>query len=136
MQAINHDDQSIYLTRGDVLLFDIEAKSNVDQQHKFEFGDVIRLKIYKKKNAKEVVLQKDFLVTKDGETSVQCYLSGDETKLGEIISKPVDYWYEVELNPYDEPQTIIGYDDDGPKIFKLFPEGADKEEFEVERRGK
>lgn len=38
----------------------------------------------------------------------------------------MDYWYEVELNPETEAQTIIGYDEDGPKIFRLYPEGDDE----------
>ena len=50
-------------------------------------------------------------------------LSSTDTRIGEIINKPVDYWYEIELNPDTTPQTIIGYDADGPKILKLFPEG-------------
>jgi hypothetical protein len=31
----------------------------------------------------------------------------------------------VELNPFTNPQTIIGYNDDGAKIMRLFPEGKD-----------
>jgi hypothetical protein len=33
----------------------------------------------------------------------------------------------VEVNPEIQPTTIIGYDEDGAKIFKLFPEGGDLE---------
>ena len=58
---------------------------------------------------------------------VEIFLHGAETKFGEVINKPVDYWYEVELNPETKPQTIIGYDEDGAKVFKLFPEGRDVE---------
>ena len=61
---------------------------------------------------------------------VEIYLTEEDTKIGEVISKPKDYWYEVELNPDEEPQTIIGYDEDGAKIFKLFPEGDDIESYE------
>lgn len=50
---------------------------------------------------------------------------GDETKIGEYISKPKEYWYEIELNPETYPQTIIGYDEDGPKVLILYPEGGD-----------
>jgi hypothetical protein len=69
-------------------------------------------------------LQKDFPVVEATE-NVDIFLSKEDTKFGEVISKPKDYWYEVELNPEDNPQTIIGYDEDGAKIFKLFPEGDD-----------
>ena len=89
-------------------------------------GDLIRIKVFKKKNCAEVVLEKDFPVTAATQ-KVQVYLSEEDTKIGKVISKPTDYWYEVELNPLSDPQTIIGYDEDGAKVFKLFPEGADKE---------
>ena len=52
-------------------------------------------------------------------------MTGEDTKIGQVINKPIDYWYEIELNPEINPQTVIGYDNDGAKIFKLFPEGAD-----------
>ena len=37
------------------------------------------------------------------------------------MNKPVEYWYEIELN---NEHTVIGYDDNGAKIFMLFPEGS------------
>jgi hypothetical protein len=46
-------------------------------------------------------------------------------KIGDVISKHKDYWYEVVLNDDTLPQTIIGYDEDGAKLFRLFPEGDD-----------
>ena len=57
-------------------------------------------------------------------------LTEQDTRIGDVISKPVDYWYEVTLNPYTNPQTFIGYDEDGAKVFKLFPEGNDVDEDE------
>lgn len=125
MYKINQEDKSIYVTRGDAVLFDVEASFD-GNPYTFMPGDLVRIKVFKKKNCAEVVLEKDFPVTKATD-EVQIYLSEDDTKIGNVISKPVDYWYEVELNPLSEPQTIIGYDEDGARIFKLFPEGADKE---------
>jgi hypothetical protein len=58
---------------------------------------------------------------------VTIFLDGKDTKFEDLISKPKDYWYEVELNPDAHPQTIIGYGEDGPVLFKLFPEGAEVE---------
>lgn len=116
-----NDDLSIYVTRGDIVAFTVTAKDN-GNNYKFQPGDVVRIKVFGKKDAENVVLQKDFPVLTVTE-KVEIYLTEDETRIGEVISKPVDYWYEVELNPYDDPQTIIGYDEDGAKVFKLFPEG-------------
>ena len=90
----------------------------------FKAGDLVRFKVFGKKKAESVLLQKDFTVTEESE-SVTIVLTEKDTKIGGVISKPTDYWYEVELNPLTEPQTLIGYDEDGAKVFKLFPEGAD-----------
>ena len=122
-----NDDLSIYATRGDVVFFSVEAEVD-GLPYQFQAGDVVRIKVYGKKNAENVVLQKDFPVT-EAAYKVDVLLTEEDTKIGGVISKPTDYWYEVELNPYNNPQTIIGYDEDGAKVFKLFPEGDDVPEF-------
>lgn len=127
-----NDDLSIYATRGDIVFFSVSAEEN-GEQHTFQAGDLVRFKAFSKKDCENVILQKDFPVT-EATDMVDIFLTEEDTKIGEVISKPVDYWYEIELNPFDRPQTIIGYDDDGAKIFKLFPEGDDLKEVEVTAR--
>lgn len=122
MYKVN-DDLSIYVTRGDIVLMSVSADYK-GTPHTFQPGDLIRIKVSKKKKCTEVVLMKDFPVTSETQ-NVQMFLDQNDTRIGDVISKPVDYWYEIELNPLTEPQTIIGYDEDGAKIFKLFPEGSD-----------
>jgi hypothetical protein len=122
-----NEDLSIYATRGDIVFFTVSAAED-GKPYKFQAGDVLRIKIYGKKDAEAVVLQKDFPVYDVTET-VEIFLTEADTKIGEVISKPKDYWYEVELNPGDNPQTIIGYSEDGPAVFKLFPEGDDIGEY-------
>lgn len=122
MLTIN-DDNSIYVTRGDTVAFSVTAEKD-GENYVFKAGDVLRIKVFEKKNCENVVLQKDFPVTRETET-VEIFLTEQETKIGEVISKPKDYWYEVELNPLTNPQTIIGYDEEGARLFKLFPEGED-----------
>jgi hypothetical protein len=123
MFKIDKEDLTIYVTRGDAVVFAVNAKTSTGEKHEFLQGDIVRLTVYTKKKADNVVLQKDFLVTSNT-TDVEIFLSKDETNIGEIISKPVDYWYDVVLNPDTYPQTIIGYNDDGARIFKLFPKGV------------
>lgn len=95
------------------------------QQHLFKQGDVIRFRVLEKNHPETVIIQKD--VTVESETpTVEISLKKEDTKIGELISKPVEYWYEVELNPETDPQTILGYDVSGPKILRLYPEGGDK----------
>lgn len=125
-----NEDNSIYATRGDIVFFSVSAEDIVTKvKHTFQAGDVLRIKIYEKKAAENVVLQKDFPVL-ENTSEVEIYLTEEDTKIGEVISKAKDYWYEVELNPDETPQTIIGYNEDGPVLFKLFPEGEDIENYE------
>lgn len=125
MFVIN-EDLSIEATRGDIVFFTVQAKDDTGSYYEFQAGDVLRMKIYGKKNAENVLLEKDFPITTNANSYV-ILLNEEDTKIGPVISKPTDYWYEIELNPYTNPQTIIGYDFDGAKIFKLYPEGADSE---------
>jgi hypothetical protein len=121
-----NDDGTILCTRGDVGEINVQATSN-GEAYTFLAGCVVRLKVFAKKDCENVVLQKDMTVKEDT-TQVSILLERKDTKIGDVISKPVDYWYEVELNPNTRPQTIVGYDEDGAKVFKLFPEGKDVEE--------
>ncbi len=123
MYVIDKNNGNIYATRGDIVVLSVSADDN-GKPYTFQAGEVLRIKVFVKKDAESVVLQKDFPITAATQT-VELFLDENDTKIGEVISKPRDYWYEVELNPFDNPQTIIGYDEDGPKIFRLFPEGAD-----------
>ena len=118
-----NDDLSIYMTRGDVAVFNVAVDAG-GEAYAFQPGDVVRIKVFEKKGCDCVVLQKDFPVAEATE-SVEVLLTGEDTKIGELIHKPRDYWYEVELNPTTNPQTVIGYDENGAKVFRLFPEGKD-----------
>ena len=113
-----NEDLSIYVTRGDSIVLSVSAEG-----HKYQDGDVVRFKVFEKKDCENVVLQKDYGPISEEE--VEVILTGEDTKIGEYISKPKDYWYEIELNPDTDPKTIIGYDEKGPKVLKLFPEGGE-----------
>ena len=124
-----HEDMTIYATRGDAVYFPVEKKQG-DMKYQFKPGDIVRFKICEKKNYAKVFLLKDFVVEEET-TSVYIFLSRFEMKIGEIINKPVDYWYEVELNPDTTPDTFIGYNEKGPAVFRLFPEAKDVVEGEI-----
>lgn len=120
-----NDDLSIYATRGDIVCLNVSATDDsTGGDYEFQPGDIVRMKIFGKKDAESIYLSKDFPVVAKT-YAVGVMLTEQDTKIGEVISKPMDYWYEIELNPYTNPQTIVGYDEDGAKIFKLFPEGRD-----------
>lgn len=134
MFTINTD-KSIHLTRGDVAVIAvsaaeseaglaISAAESEEGLHIFQVDDVVRFQVFEKNRCDNIVLVKD-VVVQDETQFVDIYLESEDTRIGDIIHRPKDYWYEVELNPDTEPQTLIGYDEDGPKIFRLYPEGDD-----------
>lgn len=116
------EEKTIHITRGDIAIISVDAMVG-DVPYKFRKGDVVRFTVFGKKNCADVVLQKDFAATEDCD-AITIQLESADTKIGEVINKPTDYWYEIELNPETTPQTIIGYDDNGAKVFKLYPEGV------------
>lgn len=120
-----YQDQSIHITRGDIASIVISATLQDGSLYKFALGDIVRFKVFDKNGCDTVHIQKDVEVTRSF-NEVVVRLTKEDTKLGDIINKPVEYWYEVELNPDTEPQTIIGYDENGPKIFRVYPEGSDR----------
>lgn len=119
-----NDDMSIHVTRGDAISITLNAQDN-GNNYTFRPSDLVRFKVFEKKACHCVELQKDVRVESSTE-SVVISLTSDDTKIGSEISKPTDYWYEVELNPETQPHTIIGYDEDGAKVFRLYPEGGDR----------
>lgn len=126
MFKINSTTKQIDITRGDIGTISISALNEDGEDYTFQVGDILRLGIFTAKNFNDIILQKDVEVL-EATTSVDLSLDSEDTTIGNIISKPVDYWYEIQLNPDTEPQTIIGYDENGAKIFKLYPEGAKEE---------
>lgn len=129
---IVNTDGSIHVTRGDIGTFEVGIKEESETEegvestdYVFKSGDVVRLNVHERNHPDRVVLLKDVVVESDT-TSVEISLTREDTKIGGFISKPVIYWYEVELNPETTPQTFVGYDLNGPKTFTLYPEGADE----------
>ena len=117
------EDLTINITRGDAAVISVSAKFG-GSDHEFRKRDVIRFKVFGKKDCANVVLQKDVAVD-EPTYAVDIELTKEDTKIGSVINKPTDYWYEVELNPDTKPQTIVGYDEEsGAKVFKLYPEGG------------
>lgn len=126
MFKIDSTTKQINITRGDIGTISISALNEDGDDYTFQVGDILRLGIFTAKNFNDIILQKDVEVL-EATTSVDLSLDSEDTTIGNIISKPVDYWYEIQLNPDTEPQTIIGYDENGAKIFKLYPEGVKEE---------
>lgn len=118
------ENKRMHLTRGDVALIEVKAKNNDGSDYAFKKGDVVRISVFKCKDCGCVEIIKDVTVD-EPKTSVDIFLSSEDTTIGDLINKPVKYWYEITLNPDTDEQTIIGYDDEGPKEFILYPEAKE-----------
>lgn len=117
--------KTIHITRGDIATIEFSALNSDGTSYTFQVGDLVRFGVFTKKNMNDLIFQKDVTVN-EATTKVDIDLLEEDTKIGDIINKPVEYWYEIQLNPDTEPQTIIGYDEDGAKVFKLYPEGTEE----------
>ena len=122
-----NEDKSIYLTRGDIANIKVRANKTENEAYVFQPRDIVRMQVFEKSKCNCVVMKKEVEVTEETST-VDIFLNKKDTSIGENINKPIDYWYEIELNPDTNPQTIVGYDDYGAKILRLFPEGGDGNE--------
>lgn len=118
--------KDIHLTRGDNCTIAVKLKINKTNSEKipyvFKPGDIVSIGVYNAKGFNsDPLLFKEVEVSEQTE-EVYIILSSDETKVGEMSNKVIKYWYEIQLN---HNQTIIGYDDNGPKLLYLYPEGVD-----------
>lgn len=117
MFKINEDGTTIEITRGD----EMQLNLSIDD-YTFRIGDHIEFRVYELNGFKNNPLIDVSVDIEEEAKEVLIYVSPEETKIGDFIEKPVKYQYEIELN---NKQTILGYDEDGVKIFKLFPEGKE-----------
>ena len=116
------DGTTIKINRGDVLPLRLTIPISEEENYTFQEGDIIVFGVYgAKKMSQPALLLKEVTVQEESK-HVDIVCTSEEMKIGELIDKPVDYWYEIELNGQ---QTVIGYDDNGAKILRLFPEGSE-----------
>lgn len=123
MQKI--DGTTIKVNRGDELDLSLSLETDSGSTYEFENGDKIVFSLYNKgKMDGNALLMKEITAT-GGETSIDISFTNTETKIGTLINRPVEYWYEIELN---DRYTVVGYDEKGAKILMLYPEGSQIEE--------
>ena len=111
------EDNKIYLTRGDCCTISLSVKD-----YSFKVGDIVTFCLYNKRALNEKPVLKKSITLEQNTDNVDIELTSLDTKIGEMKNTPVEYWYEIELNG---EQTIIGYDENGPKKLLLYPEGVD-----------
>ena len=124
MIKIDNKKKQISINRGDDnigFIFSIP----LDQEEKYEFqvGDVIVFSVYNKEGLNDSALLIKTIEIQEPTEEVEINLTKEETAIGDIQNKPVECWYEIQLNN----NTIIGYDEKGAKKFIVYPEGSDEQ---------
>lgn len=127
MIKYNSITKQIQITRGDTTTLNITAKDSSGNDYTFPSNSIVRFIVAEKNNESNVVISKTIEV-QEATKNIEIKLSSEDTKIGNIINKPVVYWYEVSVEDEDnEVQTIIGYDSTGAKEFVLYPEALEEE---------
>ena len=111
----NIKDNTLYFTRGDTVSLNLSIEG-----YMFQPEDKIAFRIYDKNRLNLKFLSEVVTIVEESAAMIKITLPSEATRIGKIVNKPVEYWYEVELN---DSQTVIGYDDNGPKIVVIYPEG-------------
>lgn len=116
--------KQISINRGDDnQSFDLMIPINDEEYYTFLTTDVVKFGVYEVGGLdKNAILLKTITPLEETQR-LTISLAKEETTIGELINKPKQYWYEIQLND----NTIIGYDEKGAKIFILYPEGSDVE---------
>ena len=128
MFIIDEDSTTIKMTRGQSGFITFEALTPEGELYTFQKNDIIRFNITKEGRENMIVMSIDTIIEEDtNEASI--FITSADSKIGPVINKPVNYWYDIELNPDSSlAQMLLGYDDNGPKIFRLYPESVKEKE--------
>ena len=119
---IQYKQGTIHCTRGDQGILRVKHKVN-GVQYTFQVGDKLVLTV-KPKNGfdkEEAAMRITTIVTEPNEVC-PLVITKEDSKIGEPMNKEVIYWYDIVLN---EGQTILGWDEAGPKEFILYPESGE-----------
>lgn len=115
--------KTISFNRGDKVEFTFNADDSDGNAYTFLTTDVITLNVIKpKKYTDGVVFTKDFEITVEGTNQTISLIATDTKAMCPMINEPLTLWYEIVLN---DEETLVGYDDDGPKLMKIYPEGGE-----------
>jgi len=122
MFIIDEDGTTLKVTRGQSGTITFGALTPEGEPYTFQVGDILRLNVTKVNKENSVVMSVDTII-QEATTEATISITSFDSKIGTVINKPTDYWYDIELNPDSAiAQMLLGYDDEGPKIFKLYPE--------------
>lgn len=108
--------KTFHVSRGNSGIVNLTLKSG-----NFNTDDIVTLRIYEVQGLDaEPIKTISSVVEFDGQTAT-LIMDSEDTDFGDLGNEVTDYWYEIKVN---EDKTILGFDDSGAKIFKLYPTGV------------
>lgn len=112
---------TFHVTRGDSGVITVKFK---DGSVLPEGSDVI-FSVYRKNELDSQPVLWELKTISSNETSIDLHISSYDTDHFENPENGrEEYWYELKVGP---DHTVIGYDENGPKIFYLYPTGHNLE---------
>lgn len=114
---IEIEGKTIRISMGDSGTIKLTIPLSDTENYEFQVGDKVQFRVFEKKNYNNVFLDKEINI-EEITSVIDICLTEKDTSIGEVINKPVTYWYEISLN---ETQTVVGYDDEGPAELILYP---------------
>ena len=106
---------TVHVTRGDSGVITVKFKDGSVLPE----GSDVTFGVYRKNELDaEPVLWKLQTISSN-ETSVDLYIDGTFNMENPENGRE-EYWYELKVGP---DNTVLGYDENGPKIFYLYPSG-------------
>lgn len=108
--------KTFHVSRGDSGIIHLSLKNT-----NFAVGDKIFFRIYEAEGLDSLpIVETEATVLEEGNT-IAITLDKEDTNFGDLGNTVVDYWYEISVG---EDRTILGFDENGAKVFKLYPTGA------------
>lgn len=104
--------------KGHIVIRKKDKKGNIEP---FEKGDKVTFSVKNNFGEENPILRK-IIDVEEEKDCVTIDLSSSDTLIGDLISDYVDYEYDIAIN---DDNTILGHDESGAKIFRLFPSGSD-----------
>ena len=107
--------RTFHVSRGDSGTINLKLKNTT-----FRPEDDVVFKIYEVQGLDEAPIIEVHASVEEESDTVNIILNSEDTNFGDLGNEINDYWYEITVN---EDRTIIGFDESGAKIFKLYPTG-------------
>lgn len=114
------NENEIHINRGDAGVIDFIIPLEGCKRYTFNVGDTITFGVYERNGFNKCPLLFKTIEIEKATDICHIELTKEDTTIGDLINREVEYWYEIQ---YNDNETVLGYDEDGAKIFMLYPEG-------------